>query len=369
MDLHIALLQVQRLAERGTHHLLNEIDAGDQFGHGMLDLQAGVHLEEVEVPVLVDDELDRTGAVVLNRPGQRDRLLTHRLAGLGVQERRRRLLDDLLVTALNGALALVEVDDVAVLVPEHLDLDMAGLGHELFDEYAIIAKAVAGFGLGGREALLHVLAVPGDAHALAATAGGSLHHHRIADLFGDLDRVRDTLDDADVARDRRDLGGVGELLGFDLVAHRINGVGVRSDEDEARLGALPGEARLFGQEPEARMDRLGAGGLGRCDDLLGDQIAFRRRGRADQDSLVSKLHRKAVGVGLGIDHHRFDPEASRRFDDAHGDFAAIGDQDLFEHRLKVLASPGQPYRMRSIRPPCELDGLCGDGNHDAAPAS
>jgi hypothetical protein len=31
-------------------HLLDQVDAGDQLGHRMLDLQAGVHLQEVEVP-------------------------------------------------------------------------------------------------------------------------------------------------------------------------------------------------------------------------------------------------------------------------------------------------------------------------------
>jgi hypothetical protein len=35
----------------------------------MLDLQAGVHLEEIELAILVDDELDRAGALVLHRLG------------------------------------------------------------------------------------------------------------------------------------------------------------------------------------------------------------------------------------------------------------------------------------------------------------
>ena len=39
----------QRLA-RGHQQLgLDQIDAGDHFGHGMLDLNPGVHLDEVEI--------------------------------------------------------------------------------------------------------------------------------------------------------------------------------------------------------------------------------------------------------------------------------------------------------------------------------
>jgi hypothetical protein len=36
------------------------------------------------------------------------------------------LLDDLLVSALDGAVALEQMDNIAVLVREHLELDVAG---------------------------------------------------------------------------------------------------------------------------------------------------------------------------------------------------------------------------------------------------
>ena len=44
---------------------------GDHLGHRMLDLQARVHLEEVERPVVVEQELDRAGVGVAD--GGRDR--------------------------------------------------------------------------------------------------------------------------------------------------------------------------------------------------------------------------------------------------------------------------------------------------------
>ena len=45
-----------------------------------------------------------------------------------VDRRRGGLLDDLLVAALDRAVALAEVDDVAVAVGEDLDLDVARVG-------------------------------------------------------------------------------------------------------------------------------------------------------------------------------------------------------------------------------------------------
>ena len=80
------------------------------------------------------------------------RLLAHGLAGGVADEGRRRLFDHLLVPALDGALALVQVDDVAVAVSEHLDLDVARLLDELLDEDAVVAKAVARLVAAGREA-------------------------------------------------------------------------------------------------------------------------------------------------------------------------------------------------------------------------
>src|SRR5215470_4943338 len=90
----------------------------------MLDLDAGVHLDEIELAVLVE-ELDRADAEIFE--------LLHRLgdrpADPGARRRiecgRRAFLPDLLVTALQRTIALAEMDRAAAPVAEHLDLDVA----------------------------------------------------------------------------------------------------------------------------------------------------------------------------------------------------------------------------------------------------
>ena len=47
--------------------------------------------------------------------------------------------------------------------------------------------------------------------------------------------------------------------------------------------------------------------------------------------LVGHLDVQRVGIGVGIDRDRRDAHLARGLDDAAGDFAAIGDQDLTEH--------------------------------------
>ena len=123
-----------------------------KFGDGMLDLQPRVHLEEVEALVLAGDEFDRAGGIVVHGFGQRDRLLAHLAAGGLVEQRRRRFLDHLLVAALDRTFALAEIDHVAMLVAQHLDLDVAGIDDEFLDEDAVVAERGLGFGLGETEA-------------------------------------------------------------------------------------------------------------------------------------------------------------------------------------------------------------------------
>jgi len=190
VKLEVGLLERQLLAGGDADHQLDEVDPGDALGDRVLDLQAGVHLEEVEVARLaVDDELDGAGALVIHRPGQRHRLLAHRLPHFLVEEGTGRLLDHLLVAALDRALAFVQVQAVAVGVAEHLDLDVARALDELLDEDAVVAESVFGLGLARGEALVRLLVVPGDAQALAAAAGRRLDHHRVADVPGDPDRL------------------------------------------------------------------------------------------------------------------------------------------------------------------------------------
>ena len=80
----------------------------------MLDLEARVHLEEEELAGRREQELDGAGALVADRLAGHDRGLAERVAQRAGDGRARRLLDDLLVPALDRALALIEVDHPAV---------------------------------------------------------------------------------------------------------------------------------------------------------------------------------------------------------------------------------------------------------------
>src|SRR6516162_4408043 len=57
----ILLTESKRLAGGDPNLLPHEIDAGDQFGHRVLDLDAGVYLDEVKPMLSIHKELAGAG--------------------------------------------------------------------------------------------------------------------------------------------------------------------------------------------------------------------------------------------------------------------------------------------------------------------
>ena len=103
----------------------HEVETCHQLCDGMLDLKAGVDFEEVELAVRTEDELNCASVGVVEQPPDGERCLRHALTQRRGEAWRGRLLDDLLVAALNRALTLAEMNQRAVLVAENLELDVA----------------------------------------------------------------------------------------------------------------------------------------------------------------------------------------------------------------------------------------------------
>ena len=143
----LILGQFQRLPVGDTKLLAHQVYTGNHLAHRMFHLQAGVHLDEVELTVLVK-EFQRTSRAVAELPGRGDRDLSDTLPLRGVQRRRGRFLDDLLVPPLNRAVAFAEMDDTALAVGQELNLDVARLGQILLQIDLVVAEG--GLGLGPR---------------------------------------------------------------------------------------------------------------------------------------------------------------------------------------------------------------------------
>ena len=102
---------------------------------------------------------------------------------------------------------------------------------------------------------------------------------------------------------------------------------------DAVLGQDLGEAGVLGEEPVARMHRIGAGDLAGGEQRRDVEIAVARRRRADAHALVGEPHVHGVGVGGRMHGDGLDAELLAGAQHPQRDLAAIGDQDFFKHRL------------------------------------
>jgi len=318
----------RHLAGRDAQLQLDEVDPVDLLGDRVLDLQPGVHLHEEELvgAIGADDELDRAGAGVADGLRRLDRGRAHGRPLLRGEQRRRRLLDDLLVAPLQRALALAEVHGVAVGVGQHLDLDVPRAGDQPLDEQRVIAERAPRLAASGGDGSLEVLGPVHLVHALAAAARAGLEQHRVADLSDGRDQLGVGEPGAVGAGDDRHAGLGDGLLGADLVAHGLDGRGGRTDERDPRGGARCGERGVLGEEAVSGVDRLGAGGAGSVEHVVDREVA------ADADGDVGGDDVRRARVGVGVDGDAADTEPAQRAQHAHGDLPAVGDEHGGEHQ-------------------------------------
>ncbi len=323
---------------------LDDIDAGDDLGDRMLDLDARIDLDEVELAGIgIHQILDGACADIVGRPGDLQRIIREFLALRIIEIGRRRPLHDLLVATLDRAVALEKMDDIAVRVAEDLAFDVTGALDELFEIDLVLAEGGLGLALGLGHLADQVLGVADRPHAAAAAAPGGLQHHRIADLLGqslDLFRVvRQRLGrrhDRHADRDR-------EVAGRDLVAELAHRLRLGADEGDAVCGTGLGEFRAFGEQPIARMYGVGAGELGDADHLVDRQIALDRSEVAGKvrpaSDLITLVRLEAVQrqlILLSPYRDRFKPQLIGRAEDADGDFGTVGNKDLGNGQVGLL---------------------------------
>mmetsp|Transcript_20317 Transcript_20317/g.39855 ORF Transcript_20317/g.39855 Transcript_20317/m.39855 type:complete len:401 (+) Transcript_20317:1249-2451(+) len=323
------------VASGNTDHLLNKINARDKFGDRVLDLKTGVHLQEVKVAVLIAEELDSTGTLVVDSLCKLDGFSLHSLASFRVEKGTRTLLKHLLVTALNTALTLREGSNVAVRIGNELDLDVSGLLDKLLNEDTVITKGGTCLLRGETETLNGLGIVPCDTHTLTTTTSTGLDHDRVANLVGNLLDLRICLYNCETARNSADTSIDGELLGLDLITHGSDSMGTRANEcDSIGLKDL-GKVVVLREKAVARVHSLGSSLLDDLEDLVHIKVGLSRSSRSHTVCLVSHFHVHGVLIGLRIDGNGLNAELTGSLDYTAGNLTTVGNENLVKELLTV----------------------------------
>ena len=123
---------------------MHDMKSHEAFTDRMLNLDTRVDLDEVVSVLLIHQELGRAGVAVVDRLGQFDSVGQNGIPSLDGKILCRGNLDYLLMSALNGAVALEQVNNVAVVVAEELDLNVLRAVEEPLDEDCAISKGRLG---------------------------------------------------------------------------------------------------------------------------------------------------------------------------------------------------------------------------------
>ncbi len=203
----------------------------------------------------VQEELDGAGVGVPDLARESHGTRRDQAAYVVADRGRRRLLEHLLVPALGRAVALVEVHDVAVVVGQHLHLDVAAVLDVLLDQDRVVAERRQRLALRGGDGLVEVLGPADDPHALATATGGGLHQDGVGDLGGRACR--------DPGRHDRHARLDRDLAGGVLAAHRVHHGGGRTHQPDPRSLQRGGEGGALGEEAVTRVYGVGAHSLAR----------------------------------------------------------------------------------------------------------
>lgn len=101
-----------------------------------------------------------------------------------------------------------------------------------------------------------------------------------------------------------------------------------ADPRQARIHHGLGEVGVLAEEAIAGVHRIGPGGAGGGEQLVGAQISVGTGRTAQGNGLGGFAHMEGVGIGVGVDRNGVDAHAVSGLDHPAGDFAAIGDEDL-----------------------------------------
>src|SRR5208283_5376644 len=328
---------------RNSDLLVDKIDTRDHFGDRMLDLNPCVHFDEVKFAVLVE-ELDgsRSGIIEFTHRDRAD--FTYFQALRSIEGGRRTFFPNLLMPALQRAIAFAEMNGLAVSIAQNLDFDMTRLFQKFFQINRIIAKACLGLGPRHIERSGKIMRGAGDFHAAPAATRRRLYEDRITKPPGHGQRLLIAGDCAGRARHAGNAEPDRRRFRFDLIAHEPDMLRLRPDESDVMVRKNLRESRILREEPIARMQGLGAGDFTGREKGWNVQIGIARGRRPDAHRFVGELYMHRVSVGCRMNSHGRDSEFLGGAQNPQGNFAAIGDKDFVEH---ISPPATRPYSITS----------------------
>ncbi len=259
--------------------------------------------------------------------------------------------DELLVAPLDAAVTVAERQRTrrgARRCRDDLHLDVSRVGQMRLGEHRPIAESKLGLGGALPVGIVNLIDAADYSHAAAAAAGQRLDHDAAVLRGGERVNVLDAAGPVG-GRQHRHIGRGCGTTGLRLVAEKLQRRGVRPDERIPSCSTSAREFGLFAQEPVAGMDQLRTRLLGCRQDRGVIQVSG-RPGAGQTDRFVSRMHVRAVGIVLGVNGDRAEPQLDCGADDPKRDLTAVRDQQARHVPSFVRSAISHPDHIMPLLP-------------------
>src|ERR1700688_1351321 len=137
---------VESFARGDSQLRFHQIDVRHHFSDRVLHLYTRVHLNEVKLAVFIHQKFNGSCIHIADFGTRSLENAADLRPQFGAYLHGRRFFDQLLMAALDAAFALAEADDVAVLIGQYLEFDVARPLDELLHVEIAVAKGGSGLG-------------------------------------------------------------------------------------------------------------------------------------------------------------------------------------------------------------------------------
>ena len=201
----------------------------------MLYLNTRIHFNKVWIVISVYQKLQCSCIDISNIFTKTDCCIKNLLSCLVWNGKCRRILYDLLVTSLHRAVTVEQMHNIAVIISDHLNLNMLWSFQIFLNENHIITESFFRFISRLVKFLFQISRIIDNTHPTSATTVGSFQHNRISDHVCDLRCLFIRFHRVIYSRDDRYICCNGNLFGRNLISHCSHNITGRSNKCNAIL--------------------------------------------------------------------------------------------------------------------------------------
>ena len=247
------------------------------------------------------------------------------------------------MAALDGAVTLKEVNNVALAISQNLHLDVLWLDYRGLEVDAAIAESGFRFAGGLGSLLAQLIFGFYEAHSAPATTGNGLNEYGEIEILGVFHQLIDVRRWLRILQ-RRQPSFLRRAYRCSLITSQIQCGWGRANELNSIVLTGTSEIRALRKKTVAGVNSIRFRLLRGANNFIDIEISlYRLPLGTNTDGFICKGTMEGVTVFTRVDRDGLCPSFKGSAECTHGDFAAVGYQNLFERWKRGISHFGVPF--------------------------